>query len=601
MKSPMLLWRELTQELGEWCRVSTSRDLVTATARVKHEGLSFLTITLPAVSKDFEQALAAGKIEHDHFLGFKRSGSLPRFLGGFFAQVFDSQSGVLLEHPSVDAIYAIRQICRLCAKILLPCTTERRDRAFAQYVRVEQELEAASQEISQDSYLEFLRISRVLLGPSFSISDHSVDSGLLKPRHGPGATADRLRGNAKYRQVEWPWRLEKGGFASADFLLPNYRFYKSLDHVRFLDPEDERPVRVISVPKTLKTPRIIAIEPTAMQYAQQAVARILIKEIQCDYVARHFVGFTDQELNQLYAKRGSETTELATLDLSEASDRVLNSLVMKLFQGYTHLSEAVQACRTMTADVPGHGVIPLTKFASMGSALCFPVEAMVFTSLCFLGIQRASGQKMTRERMLSFKGRVRAYGDDIIVPVEYAESVIQTLEEFAFRVNGHKSFWTGKFRESCGKDYWNGSDVTTVKCRTQLPSSRADVKEVVSTVSLRNQLFKRGFVATVDYLDDLLTGVLGHYPEVGETSPLLGRLTYGNPLEGSIVSRHTQAPVKRGWVVRSEPPINRLDGEGALLKFFLNVGEKPNADEKHLERSGRPQAVNIKLRRAPVH
>jgi len=600
MKSPMLLWRELTRELGEWCRVSTSRDLVTATARVKDEGLSFLTITLPNVSKDFESALASGKIEHDHFLGFKRSGSLPRFLGGFFAQVFDSQSGVLLEHPSVDAIFAIRQICRFCGKIQLPCTTERVKDAFTQFARVEQELEAASQEISQDSYLEFLRVSRVLLGTCLSVSDHSVDSGLLRPRHGPGKTADRLSGNAKFNQSEWPWRLERGGFASADFLLPNYRFYQNLDRVRFLDPEDERPVRVSAVPKTLKTPRIIAVEPTAMQYAQQAVAGDLVKGIECDYVARHFIGFTDQEPNQLLAKRGSITEDLATLDLSEASDRVLNSLVQVLFQGYTHLSEAVQACRSRTADVPGHGVIPLTKFASMGSALCFPVEAMVFTSLCFLGIERASGLKMTRERMLTFKGRVRVYGDDIIVPVEYANSVIQTLEEFAFRVNGNKSFWTGKFRESCGKDYYAGTDVTTIKCRALVPSSRADVKEIVSTVSLRNQLFKRGFVSTVQYIDQLLERILGYYPEVGETSPLLGRWSHEDPKLGSRLNRDTHSLEKRGWVVRSDPPINRLDGEGALLKFFLKAGDKPSADEKHLERSGRPQAVNITLRWAPV-
>jgi len=600
MKSPMLLWRVLTQELGEWCRVSTSRDIKTASARVEDEGLSFLTITLPNVAKDFEEALAFGKIEHDHFLGFKRNGSLPRFLGGFFAQVFDHESGVLLDVPNVDAIFAIRQICRFAGKILLPCTSKREKDAFDGYVRVEQELEEAGEGISQASYAEFLRVSRLLLGFVLSASDRSIDSGLLRPKHGPGATADKLMGNQKYDQTEWPWRLENGGFNSVDFLLPNARYYQNLDRVQFLDPEDERPVRVISVPKTLKTPRIIAVEPTAMQYAQQAVAGILVKQVESDKIARHFIGFTDQEPNQFLAKRGSISADLATLDLSEASDRVLNSLIRVLLHGYTHLSEAVQACRTTTADVPGHGVIPLTKFASMGSALCFPMEAMVFTTLCFLGIERASGTRLTQESILGFKGQVRVYGDDIIVPVEYAESVIQTLEEFAFRVNNHKSFWTGNFRESCGKDYWNGHDVTTIKCRTQLPSSRRDVKEIVSTASLRNQLFKRGFVTTVQYIDQLLEGILGYYPEVGETSPLLGRLSYNDPILGSKLNRHTQFPVKRGWVVRSNSPINRLDGEGALLKFFLNAGDEPNADEKHLERSGRPQAVNITLRWAPA-
>jgi hypothetical protein len=603
MKSPMLLWRVLAEEYGEWCRVSTSRDMVTCQRRVKDEGLSFLTITLPAMAADFEAALAAGKIEHDHFLGFKRNGSLPRFLGGFFAQVFDSRSGVLLDQPSVDAIRAIRQICRFCSKINLPCSQERIDRAFSEFVRVEQELEAANEAISQASRLELLRVSRLLFGRTLSHLDSKVAGNELRPKHGGGKTADRLDGNAKWNQHEWPSRLENGGFTSVDYLLPNPRFYQNLERVRFLDPGQERPVKVTQVPKTLKTPRIIAVEPTAMQYAQQAVARDLVKELECDDIARHFVGFTDQEPNQLLAKRGSLSQELATLDLSEASDRVLNSLVQDLLHGYTHLSEAVQACRSTTANVPGHGVIPLVKYASMGSALTFPIEAMMFTTIVFIGIARAQGTKMTLETILSLKGQVRVYGDDIICPVEYAESVIESLESFGFKVNSRKSFWTGKFRESCGRDYYDGESVTTLKLRSLLPESRRDVKEIVSTVSLRNQLFKAGSVKAVQYLDDLLERILGDFPYVGETSPLLGRIGYGCPVNGSVVlHRDTHTPVTRGWVVVSQPPRNGLDGEGALLKFFLKEDpERVNPDEKHLERSGRPRAVNIMRVMAPVH
>lgn len=594
MKSPMLLWRELTQELGEWCCVSTSRDLVTASARTEHEGLSFLTITLPNYAKDFEEALAFGKIEHYHFLGFKRNGCLPRFLGGFIAQVFDARTALLLPQANAMAIYAIRQICRFASKILLPCTTERTANAFASYAEVEEELAMASAQISSLDRLEFLRVSRLLFGRVLTGVSNNVSDCTLVPKHGPGSTADRLTGNRKFDQTVWTERLERGGFTSVDFLLPNARFNQNLADVQFLDPGSELPVKVIAVPKTLKTPRIIAIEPTCMQYSQQAVAIDLMSKLESDNLSSRFVGFTDQVPNQELARIGSISGSLATLDLSEASDRVLNSLVLDLTHGYTDLSEAVQACRSTHANVPGIGIIPLTKFASMGSALCFPIEAMVFTTLVFLGIQRAQEKKLTVKTIESFSGQVRVYGDDIIVPVEYAESVMRTLEDFSFRVNKHKSFWSGNFRESCGKDYWEGTDVTTIKCRTQLPSSRRDVKEIVSTVSLRNQLSKAGFVSTVQFLDELLEGILGFFPEVAETSPLLGRVVE-NPLEGSRLSRDTQSPEKRGWTVNSKPPVSPLEGPGALLKYFLNAGDKPSADEKHLERSGRPLAVNIKL------
>lgn len=43
MKSPLFLWREVAQELGDWCRVSTVRDFKTVADRTKAEGDSFLT------------------------------------------------------------------------------------------------------------------------------------------------------------------------------------------------------------------------------------------------------------------------------------------------------------------------------------------------------------------------------------------------------------------------------------------------------------------------------------------------------------------------------------------------------------------------------
>jgi hypothetical protein len=311
------------------------------------------------------------------------------------------------------------------------------------------------------------------------------------------------------------------------------------------------------------------------------------------------IGFTDQGPNRDLARVGSLDGSLATLDLSEASDRVSNQLVQILTSGYTHLSDAVQSCRSLRADVPGHGIIPLTKFASMGSALCFPIEAMVFLTIVFMGIERAHGTKFHEQTIKSYHGRVRIFGDDIIVPKEYARSVSESLELFGLKVNRHKSFWNGNFRESCGKDYFRGRDVTTVKVRRVLPSKRKDVDRIVSTVSLRNQLYAKGFRRVPQYLDNILGSLLKHYPVVEPSSPILGR----HDLDGvspSGFDRKTHSPTVKGWVVKSRSPRNPLDGEGALLKYFLKQGSLPTADVKHLERSGRPLAVDIKLANGPV-
>jgi hypothetical protein len=227
------------------------------------------------------------------------------------------------------------------------------------------------------------------------------------------------------------------------------------------------------------------------------------------------------------------------------------------------------------------------------------MEAMVFTTIVFMGIERAHGTKFHEQTIKSYHGRVRIFGDDIIVPKEYARSVSESLELFGLKVNRHKSFWNGNFRESCGKDYFRGRDVTTVKVRRVLPSKRKDVDRIVSTVSLRNQLYAKGFRRVPQYLDNILGSLLKHYPVVEPSSPILGR----HDLDGvspSGFDRKTHSPTVKGWVVKSRSPRNPLDGEGALLKYFLKQGSLPTADVKHLERSGRPLAVDIKLANGPV-
>jgi len=595
VKSLTELWKRVLTELGTQCAVSTTRDLQTVTSRIEHEGLSFLTITLPAFGKDFQKSLDLGWVAHDRFAGFKRHGGLPRFLGGFLERVFDRGTGRLLEFPCVDSIFAIRQLTLMMEKIEMDCSSERNSRAIQRYLECESDVRETDRTISPDLLSEFKRMSVLLFGDVLSHLDRLVDRGELQPRHGPGATADRLRGNAKFDLAEWTTRMEYI-FPYGEYALPSWRYYYRLERVDFREPGRERPVRVTLVPKTLKTPRIIAIEPTCMQYMQQALMEKMVESLETDVTVSGMVGFLDQSINQDMAKKGSEDRSLATLDLSEASDRVSNQHVRLLCKGFPHLDEAVQATRSRKADVPGKGIIRLAKFASMGSALCFPVEAMVFTTIAFLGIQEAHRRRLTRYDIKSYSGRVRVYGDDIIVPVETLQSVIAFLEAFGLKVNGDKTFGSGRFRESCGRDYYDGVDVTPVRVRQVLPSSRSAVREVISVVSLRNRLYERGLWQTAAWLDPRISRLLrGKYPRVAASSPVLGRLSFlGYYTEKSHVSLHS--PRVEGYVITAPSPRSLVSGEGALLKWFLKRGNEPFADRDHLERAGRPDAVSIKLR-----
>jgi len=630
LKSLMSLWIRMAEESAILCHTSATSDINTVRSRIEHEGLSFLTITLPDLGKATQKWLDQGEVGiHPSFN--RGRGSLPVFLRGFFSRVFDRKTGVLLDDPCIDSIIAIRQLTLMFGKIELPCTPARVHKAMLGYVECEKEVRQVDMKLTERDLDEFQLMSDLLFREVFTQMDRDVYYGELLPKHGPGATAEKLTANGKYRQSTWTRRLEEV-LPSNEYLIPNSRFSEDLDKVHFLEPGSELPVRVISVPKTLKTPRIIAIEPACMMYTQQALLQCFLSAFRRDELLRGLIGFDDQGPNQALACQGSVDNRTATLDLSEASDRVSNQLVRRMVSRWPHLHKAIDATRSRRADVRGVGVIRLAKYASMGSALCFPVEAMVFTTIIFLGIQRSLNTTLTRKDIKSFLGSVRVYGDDLVVPVDHVSSIVQTLEHFGARVGLDKSFWTGRFRESCGKEYFNGHDVSLVKVRQVLPSTIADATGVISAVSLRNQLYLAGYWRTVGWLDKHLRRMLKHFPAVAPTSPVLGRV--------SALGYHTErlhpslfSPQVRGYVVQAKAPSDELDGTGALLKCLLKLESEnrgnplrhyaegvpcyrpgtvresePSSwapperqDEKHLERSGRPERVGIKLGWWPSH
>lgn len=606
MKSLTALWKIVAQECATWCCTSAIRDYKTVADRTEHEGLSFLTITLPTFGKDFEKGLARGYVDRSLFTGFSWRAGLPQFLGGFLDRVFDRTSGVLVDDPCVDSIRSVRQLSLMFGKLALDCSESRFKDAMQAYVNCEQEVRHSDSDLSARNKADFIRLSDMLYARAFTAVDRKVFDNSLVPKHGPGATADRLRGNSKYQLGTWTYRLEKV-LPSGEYLLPNWSYYDQLDGIELLEPGMETPVRVVSVPKTLKTPRIIGIEPTCMQYAQQALLPAILEEVKRDDLLRSFLGFDDQRPNQELARLGSLTGELATLDLSEASDRVSNQHVRLLVRNHAHLFAAVDASRSRKADVPGFGVLRLAKFASMGSALCFPFEAMVFLTLVLLGIDRASSAPLTRAELFALRGKVRIYGDDIIVPVEYVRSVVEVLQAFGFVVNDGKSFWTGKFRESCGRDYYHGDDVSFVKVRRMFPTQLKDAQETISLVALRNQLYFAGYWQTCKWLDERLGRLLRNYPVVAATSPVLGRHSFlGYQTERTVAP--LWSPQVRGHVVDHTIPASKLDGYGALLKcFHLMQGSASDSEspmshldvlssmDDHLERSGRPRTVNTKF------
>lgn len=330
------------------------------------------------------------------------------------------------------------------------------------------------------------------------------------------------------------------------------------------------------------------MEPTHMMYMQQALLAALVEQVN----ASPFADLDDQDPNRALARQGSTDGSLATLDLSSASDSVSFLLVCHLLRDFKWVLKGLQVTRSNRADVPGYGVIPLAKYASMGSALCFPVETMVFIAIALYGCLENDPTTDLQQLV----GSVRAFGDDIIVPSGAAPSVMRALNHFGFEVNRNKSFWTGLFRESCGGDYYAGENVGIFRFRSVIPTSRSSVEDVLSTVATRNLAYKAGFWRTARLLDDWMISLLEYFPFVDESSVLVGRESFlsHDHLDGDKMDEALQTNLRRGWFVQARLPVNPVDGLDALLKWFVTCGSEPLAAD-HMVRSGRPQRLRLKL------
>jgi len=350
---------------------------------------------------------------------------------------------------------------------------------------------------------------------------------------------------------------------------------------------------VVTVPKTANKARVIAMEPANVQYVQQALLGEFMREFSG---GSPFVDLSDQEANRKLALRGSVDGSLSTIDLSEASDRVGLALVQSVFSRFPLLLEFLEATRSHCASVPDRGIIPLSKFASMGSALCFPVESIVFATIAAHAVacERFRTAAPSRRELLSLADEVRVFGDDIIVPRRETPACLSWLVSFGAKPNAAKSFWNGSFRESCGKDYWRGDDVTVVYRRSEFPKTRRDAKQIACTVSLRNQLYWAGLWGAAKYLDERLESLVP-MPLVAASAAVMGR----ESIFGFEVQRwHSdfQSPLVWGACVVGDPPPSVITEEGALLKCLLPGRVEPFQDVRHLERGGRPRSLRTKLR-----
>lgn len=199
---------------------------------------------------------------------------------------------------------------------------------------------------------------------------------------------------------------------------------------------------MFTVPKKTDEDRVAAKEPDLNMFIQKGIGKHFRKCLRSAGI-----NLNDQSINRSFAREGSITGQLATLDLSRASDSVTRELVFQFLPVcWFTLLDSVRSRETVLLGGDTHRN---TMFSSMGNGFTFDLESLLFYVLC-----RATCY------FTGTPGVVSVYGDDLIVPTEVTELVIWVLSFFGFQVNTEKSFWKGPFRESCGGHYHAGFDIT---------------------------------------------------------------------------------------------------------------------------------------------
>jgi len=199
--------------------------------------------------------------------------------------------------------------------------------------------------------------------------------------------------------------------------------------------------RVMFVPKTATTERAIAVEPLLNVYAQLGLGSMIRSRL----ASVAGIDLSDQTVNQQLAREGSIRGFLSTIDLSSASDTIARELVRLLLPEEWY--KAMDVCRSKVGLLDGEWIM-YEKFSSMGNGFTFELETLIFWALVSSTCEVTGCPEM-----------VSVYGDDIVVPSEAFDSVKHVLEFFGFDLNLKKSFKQGVFRESCGKDFYEGKDV----------------------------------------------------------------------------------------------------------------------------------------------
>lgn len=271
------------------------------------------------------------------------------------------------------------------------------------------------------------------------------------------------------------------------------------------------------VPKSYASKRIVVTEPSLNTYFQLGLG----KEMERILRSATGIDLTCQpDINQEMARKGSLDGEYCTMDLQQCSDFISHTLADYMFP--KSVMRWFNILRMKTVLLPkkyGRREIELHMLSTMGNGFTFPMQTILLSALV-LGVYDTLGIDSTDQT----GRRWAVFGDDIIVTKEAYSLLTQVLATLGLRVNVDKSFSAGKFRESCGTDWFEGvnvrgvylkrysSDQDLFSCFNRLAIWSADHDIPLTETLSRILAFVEGPVLLVPPDEQVTSGILTPYP-----------------------------------------------------------------------------------------
>jgi hypothetical protein len=386
---------------------------------------------------------------------------LPTSVGDAFLKDLDSLVEKLAEGGGFKETYLLSEYKSKFLDSTVTSPAERRQAAIDKFMAVEERNRTTNMRlllggtdfgwVTSDELISKARqVILSILGdkPPLSLFDggsHTFGAS-TRVRRGPQAAFLKHVGQAQVSDTAWKyWCLATSGTMLAEQQL-------SLQESSVL----------FTVPKSSHIDRVAAKEPEINMYLQRCAGSFIRSRLK----RRAGIDLNDQTRNQLLAKNALRQ-DLATIDLSSASDSISRQLVIELlpFDWWSVLDDI----RVHSTIVDGE-VHTLEMFSSMGNGFTFELESLLFYALtraiCWCS---------------RVKGTISVYGDDIIAPSKIGPRLARVFHWFGFRVNAKKSNWTGKFRESCGRHFYGQLEVTPFYVREP-------VRKMSEVIRLLNRL-----------------------------------------------------------------------------------------------------------------